>query len=130
MQVLIAEDDPDIQVILRMVLTRMGKCEVALTDRGDTVLELAREKCPKLILLDMMLPEMTGTEICKALKADASTASIPVIFLTARTQPAEMQEGLRLGAVGYLAKPFDPMTLISQINEITSPLGITLGAAS
>lgn len=130
MHVLIAEDDPDIQVILRMVLTRMGHCEVSVTDQGSEALAIARSKTPAVILLDMMLPEMSGIEICQALKADPSTQKIPVIFLTARTQPVEIQEGLNLGAVGYLAKPFDPMTLISQINELVSPFGVTLGAAA
>jgi two-component system OmpR family response regulator len=130
MRVLVAEDDPDIQVILRMVLTRMGKCEVTLIDQGDQVLALAKSINPVLILLDMMLPEMSGIEICQALKSDPATQAIPVIFLTARTQPAEMKEGLRLGAVGYLAKPFDPMTLVGQINEIISPLGVIIGSPS
>jgi two-component system OmpR family response regulator len=127
MRVLVAEDDPDIQVILRMVLTRMGKCDVTLIDQGDQVLALAKSVNPVLILLDMMLPEMSGTEICQALKNDPATQGIPIIFLTARTQPSEMQEGLRLGAAGYLAKPFDPMTLINQINDIITPLGVTIG---
>jgi len=130
MRVLVAEDDPDIQVILRMVLTRMGKCEVTFTDQGDQVVPMAKSGSPMLILLDMMLPQMSGMEICQALKNDPATQSIPVIFLTARTQPTEMQEGLRLGAVGYLAKPFDPMTLIAQINDIVSPLGVTLGTSA
>jgi two-component system OmpR family response regulator len=127
MNVLVAEDDPDIQIILRMVLTRMGHCEVTLTDQGDKVVGLAKTSGPALILLDMMLPEMSGMEICQALKSDPETQAIPVIFLTARTQPSEMQEGLKLGAVGYLAKPFDPMTLIAQINDIVTPLGVHLG---
>jgi two-component system OmpR family response regulator len=128
MHVLIAEDDPDIQVILRMVLTRMGHCEVSITDQGTQVLQLARTQPPAVILLDMMLPEMTGIEICKALKDDPATKAIPVIFLTARTQPLDIQEGLKMGAIGYLAKPFDPMTLIHQINELTAPLGVKIGA--
>ena len=128
MKVLIAEDDPDIQVILRMVLTRIGKCEVVVTFRGDEVVSLAKTHSPGLVLLDVMLPEMSGFEICKALKADASTQPIPVIFLTARSMPTEMQQALTLGAAGYLAKPFDPMTLVDQINSIITPLGSSIGA--
>jgi putative two-component system response regulator len=75
-----------------------------------------------------MLPEMSGFDICKALKADPETKSIPVIFLTARSMPAEIQEAMSLGALGYLAKPFDPMALVSQINQILTPLGISIGA--
>ena len=110
---LIAEDDPDIQVILRMILTRLGKCEVTLTDRGDLVVCLAKESPPNFILLDVMLPEMTGFEICRSLKTDPETRDIPVIFLTARSMPAEIKEAMALGALGYIAKPFDPMTLVS-----------------
>jgi CheY-like chemotaxis protein len=128
MKVLVAEDDPDIQVILKMVLTRLGKCDVSITFQGDQVFPLAKTVHPGLILLDVMLPEMSGFDICKALKADPETKSIPVIFLTARSMPAEIQEAMSLGALGYLAKPFDPMALVSQINQILTPLGISIGA--
>jgi two-component system OmpR family response regulator len=127
MKALVAEDDPDIQVILRMVLTRMGKCEVAVTDRGEEILALAKKNRPDFILLDVMLPEMSGYDICKALKADEATRAIPVIFLTARSMPAEIKEALALGALGYLPKPFDPMTLVPQINELLTPVGCTIG---
>ena len=74
------EDDPDIQVILRMVLTRMGHCEVTLTDQGDRVLSMAKSVHPALILLDMMLPEMSGMEICQALKNDPETKNDPPLY--------------------------------------------------
>ncbi len=127
MKVLVAEDDPDIQVILKMVLTRLGKCDVTVTDQGDQVVPLVKTLTPGLVLLDVMLPEMSGIEICKALKSSPETQSVPVIFLTARSIPVEAKEALALGAIGYLAKPFDPMTLVGQINEILTPLGISLG---
>jgi len=127
MKVLVAEDDPDIQVILRMVLTRLGKCDVTVLFQGDQVAPTAKDLQPGLILLDVMLPEMSGYDICKALKADDSTKKIPVIFLTARSMPAELQQAMAMGAAGYLAKPFDPMTLVSQINAIISPLGTSIG---
>ena len=128
MKVLVAEDDQDIQVILQMVLTRLGKCDVSITFQGDEVVPMAKNLHPDLIMLDVMLPEMSGLEICKALKADPEMKSIPVIFLTARSMPAEIQEALAAGAVGYLAKPFDPMTLVGQINQLLTPLGISIGA--
>ena len=127
MKVLVAEDDPDIQVILKMVLTRLGKCDVTISFQGNEVVPLVKSQLPGLILLDVMLPEMNGFEICKALKADVATKDIPIIFLTARSMPAEMQQAMTLGAAGYLAKPFDPMTLVSQINAILSPLGVAIG---
>ena len=128
MKVLVAEDDPDIQVILKMVLTRLGKCDVSITFQGDQVFPMAKANHPGLILLDVMLPEMSGFEICKALKADPETQSIPIIFLTARSMPAEIHEAMTLGALGYLAKPFDPMALVGQINQILAPLKISIGA--
>ena len=127
MNVLVAEDDPDIQVILKMVLTRLGKCEVSITYQGDEVVSQAKMHRPGLILLDVMLPEMSGFEICRALKSDPETRSIPIIFLTARAMPVDIKEALAMGAVGYLAKPFDPMTLVTQINEILAPLGTSIG---
>src|SRR5690348_10325906 len=127
MKVLVAEDDPDIQVILKMVLTRLGKCDVTVTYQGDEVVPLAKTHLPGLILLDVMLPEMSGFDICKVLKADPETKSIPVIFLTARSMPSEIQHAMALGALGYLAKPFDPMTLVGQINHILAPLGTSIG---
>ncbi len=127
MKVLVAEDDPDIQIILRMVLTRLGKCDVVITYQGNEVVPLAKSNQPGLILLDAMLPEMNGFDICQALKADDSTKNIPVIFLTARSMPAELQRAMALGAAGYLAKPFDPMTLVGQINGILQPLGASIG---
>ena len=89
---------------------------------------LAKSNLPGLILLDVMLPELSGFEICKLLKADPETKPIPIIFLTARSMPAEIQQALDLGALGYLAKPFDPMALVGQINQIIQPLGISIGA--
>jgi len=127
MKVLVVEDDPDIQVILKMVLTRLGKCEIQQTFQGNDVLDLARQFNPQLILLDVMLPEANGFDICQALKADAQLQSIPVIFLTARTVPDDVHRMKTVGAIGNLAKPFDPMTLIPQINELISPLGVTIG---
>ena len=127
MKVLVAEDDPDIQVILKMVLTRLGKCEVVITFQGDEVVPLARENHPGLILLDVMLPELSGFEICRILKSDPETKPIPIIFLTARSMPAEIEQAMTLGALGYLAKPFDPMTLVGQINQILKPLGTSIG---
>src|SRR5438874_2560741 len=127
MKVLVAEDDPDIQLILRMVLTRLGKAEVITTYHGDQVVGLAKNHTPDLILLDVMLPELSGFEICNLLKADNQTRSIPIIFLTARSMPSEIKQALDAGALGYLSKPFDPMTLVPQINSLLSPVGYTLG---
>ncbi len=125
--VFVVEDDPDIQVILKMVLTRLGKCQVLHTDQGEQVLPMAQQHHPELILLDVMLPGMSGIEIIKALKNDGACRTIPVIFLTARTTPSEIHEMKSLGALGHLSKPFDPMTLVAQINELLFPLEMAIG---
>jgi DNA-binding response OmpR family regulator len=69
-------------------------------------------------LLDWMMPDMDGPEVCRRLKSDADTAAIPVIFLTARSQQREIARGLALGAAGYIVKPFDALTLGSQVRDL------------
>ncbi|OGR90176.1 MAG: hypothetical protein A2992_01465 [Elusimicrobia bacterium RIFCSPLOWO2_01_FULL_59_12] len=117
MKVLVVEDDRSIQMVLELVLTRMAKCEVALASDGDQGLALIRQFKPDVVLLDLMLPEIDGFEVCKRSKEDASTRHIPIIFLTAQPQPAAIARAMSLGAAAYLIKPFDPATIISQINE-------------
>lgn len=128
MKVLIAEDDADIQTILKMVLTKLGKATTFSAYHGNEVLPLALKEKPDLILLDVMLPDMNGFEICQTLKATAEVKETPVIYLSAVTSPVEIQRGLSMGALGYLAKPFDPSTLIQEINLILRPLGLKLGS--
>ena len=84
------------------------------------VLDAIREQPPDGILLDWMMPELDGPETCRQLKSDPGTASIPVIFLTAKSQEAEIQRGLSLGAAGYVTKPFDALALGQQIKDIVA----------
>jgi len=85
---------------------------------GAEALERIAEERPDAILLDWMMPDMDGYETCKRLKADPATASIPVIFLTARVQEAEVARALALGAVGCIGKPFDALALGKQVLEL------------
>lgn len=117
MKVLVVEDDRSIQMVLELVLTRMAKCEVFLASEGREGLALIKERKPDLILLDLMLPGIDGFEICKRSKEDPETRHIPIIFLTAQPQPAAIAKAMSLGAAAYLIKPFDPTTIVSQINE-------------
>ena len=127
MRVLIIEDDPDIQIILRTVLTQLANCVVDVIDEGNEGLRRAKTGQPDMIILDMMLPHQNGYEICKALKGDPATQAIPVIFLTATARPAEaIKKAQALGALGILAKPFDPMTLIAQINALLKPVKLSI----
>jgi len=114
-RVLIAEDDPDIQKVIRMSLKLRGIQNVVVTDNGEDCLAQVATANPDVILLDVMMPKMDGYEACRRLKSDPATKDIPVIFLTAKAQHFEVREGMEVGALGYLIKPFDPMTLHDQI---------------
>ncbi len=117
MKVLVVEDDRSIQMVLELVLTRMAKCEVFLASEGREGLAMIKQCKPDVVLLDLMLPGIDGFEICKRSKEDPETRSIPIIFLTAQPQPAAIAKAMSLGAAAYLIKPFDPATIVSQINE-------------
>jgi CheY-like chemotaxis protein len=110
-KILVIEDDPDIQQLVQMALEFTGGYQVSVASDGPEGLGKAEAERPDLILLDAMMPGMDGFEVCRRLKADPALAGIPVVFLTAKAQAAEIEEGLRLGAAGYLTKPFDPMRL-------------------
>jgi putative two-component system response regulator len=92
--------------------------EVTVANNGVEVLAKAAELQPSVVLLDWMMPEMDGLEACRRLKLDPATRDIPVIFLTAKSQEAEIKEGLALGAVGYITKPFDALTLGAEIRAL------------
>jgi DNA-binding response OmpR family regulator len=126
MKILVVEDDRSIQMVLEMVLTHMAKCEVLLASDGNQGWDMIQQHKPDVVLLDLMLPGIDGFEVCKRSKEDAATRHIPIIFLTAQPQPAAIAKGLSLGAAAYLIKPFDPTTIISQINaalaKVQAPL--------
>src|SRR3989304_4367223 len=117
-KVLLAEDEEDIQKVAQISLQFRGGWEVSLATDGEECLAKAASDRPDLILLDCMMPRLDGYETCRRLKADPSLRDIPVIFLTAKSQDAEVRKGLALGAVGYLIKPFNPMSLAAEIREI------------
>lgn len=117
MNVILAEDDPDIQLVARLALKRAGFI-VKVVGNGQEALDAIREQPPDVVLLDWMMPELDGPETCRQLKADPITAGIPIIFLTAKSQEAEIQRGLSLGAAGYVTKPFDALALGRQVREI------------
>lgn len=118
LHVLLIEDDPDIQKMVQLSLKFRGGHQVSVASGGLEGLEKAAAEHPDLILLDVMMPEMDGYETCRRLKAEPATREIPVVFLSARAQQSEIEKGRELGAVGYLVKPFDPMTLSDQLSAI------------
>ena len=119
MNVILAEDDPDIQLVARLALKRAG-FTVKVVGNGQEALDAIRQQPPDVVLLDWMMPELDGPETCRQLKADPITAGIPIIFLTAKSQEAEIQRGLSLGAAGYVTKPFDALALGEQVRNIIS----------
>lgn len=119
-KVLVVEDDVDIQKVVRMSLKVRGTKDVVVVSNGEECLAIAGDLKPDLILLDVMMPKLDGYQTCRRLKQDPSTQAIPVIFLTAKAQHFEVKQGLEAGALGYLVKPFDPMTLHDQIVAMMS----------
>ena len=115
MRLLCADDDEDIRTILQLALSLDPELDVELVESGEAALARARVEKFDAILLDGMMPGLDGYETCRQLKAEATTAKIPVIFLTAKTQRAEVDKALAIGAVACLMKPFDPMTLAGEL---------------
>lgn len=116
------DDDPDIRVIAEMALSAVGGMRVALACSGHEAVMLAGETLPDVILLDMMMPGIDGRATFGKLQESAVTASIPVIFMTAKVQSQEVQSYLDLGAIGVIPKPFDPMTLADQVRKLLGAL--------
>ncbi len=117
-KILYVEDDPDIQAIAVMVLDAISGFTLEPCSSGSEALGKAVAFNPDLVLLDVMMPGMDGPETLHALRKLPELANTPVVFMTAKVQPQEVKGYLDLGAVGVIAKPFDPMTLADQLREI------------
>lgn len=117
MKVLLAEDEPDIQLITQLALEDAG-CDVVAVSDGQAALDCLAMADFDVVLLDVMMPRVDGFHACAQLKADPRTAHIPVIFLTARSQEMEVQRGLAIGAHGYIVKPFDVFHLAARIRAM------------
>jgi len=115
--VLIVEDEPDIRHLITHHLQREGfRCREVAT--GTDALRAVRAATPDLIVLDLMLPEVGGLEVCRRLRGDAATAGIPIIMLTAKSDEVDRVVGLELGADDYVAKPFSPKELIARVRAV------------
>lgn len=113
--VMCVEDEADIRLIVQTALEVVAGLQVTLCADAARAVELARAARPDLIALDVMMPGIDGPAVLRALRSDPDTRTIPVIFITAKVQPDEVAQLLRLGAIGVVAKPFDPMTLAAQL---------------
>lgn len=110
-RVLLIEDEDHVREVAQMSLELMADWDVAVAASGEEGIHRARELRPELILLDVMMPDLDGPATFERLRADPTTASIPIIFLTAKARPADRVRLTELGALGVITKPFDPATL-------------------
>jgi two-component system alkaline phosphatase synthesis response regulator PhoP len=115
--ILVVEDDEDIQQLVGFNLIRSGFL-VEYADSGEQALGKIKRQHPDLILLDIMLPGMDGTDVCRVLRSENRTAEIPIIMLTARGEETDIVDGLEIGADDYIAKPFSPKILLSRIKAV------------
>lgn len=115
--VLVIEDEPDVADIVRLNLRRAG-FSVRIAGTGFAGLNSARSDLPDVIILDLMLPEMSGLEVCKQLKTQAQTDKIPIVMLTAKTEEADRLSGFRIGADDYVTKPFSPKELVYRVQAL------------
>jgi two-component system alkaline phosphatase synthesis response regulator PhoP len=116
-KILIVEDEKDIIKMLEYNLKKEGFKVIDARD-GEDALDLAVREYPDLILLDLMLPGIDGLDVCKTLKKESKTSSIPIIMLTAKSQESDKVVGLELGADDYITKPFSPRELIARIKAV------------
>ena len=116
-KILVVDDEADVLDLVCINLRTAG-FTVVTAENGSSALAKARSERPDLILLDIMLPEMNGLEICKTLKREPATASIPIIMLTAKSEEVDRVVGLELGADDYVPKPFSPRELVLRVKSV------------
>ena len=116
--ILLIDDEDDIREVATLTLETMGDFAVTSASSGEAGIECATRERPDAILLDVMMPELDGPSTLARLRAIAVTRDIPVIFLTAKVQAVDRRRLADLGAVGIIAKPFDPMTLAEEVTSL------------
>ena len=121
-KIVIAEDERDIRELVMFTLQFAGY-EVIPTSNGEEAVEAVQREKPDLVLMDVRMPRMTGYEAARRLKTMPETKDIPVVFLSAKGQEAEIQEGYESGAAAYILKPFSPDELVQKVSEILSRFG-------
>ncbi|MFA5907206.1 MAG: response regulator transcription factor [Vicinamibacterales bacterium] len=116
-RILVAEDDPDIGSLLEHYLRKAGFVATLVASGRDVMPQLKREP-PDLVVLDLMLPGLDGLQLCRAIRADAHTAAIPIIMLTAKAEESDRIVGLELGADDYITKPFSPNEVVARVRAL------------
>ncbi len=115
-KVVVVDDEPFILMMIEDKLTKAGIKVVTLRESKNAV-DVVRKEQPDLVILDWMMPEISGIEICRTLKADSELNDIPIFMLTAKGQDADEQLGLQCGVSRYITKPFSPKALLEMVNE-------------
>jgi two-component system, OmpR family, response regulator len=121
--VLYVDDDPDIRTIVRTTLCLIAGLETQVAHSGEAAIDLAYEKRPDLIILDVMMPGLDGPSTYKRIRESPLIADIPVIFMTAKVLPSEITRFLQLGAIGVIRKPFDPLKLGDEVMALWNKAG-------
>lgn len=122
--VLYVEDEPDIRTVASLALHNIGGLAVETCGSGREALELAGRSRPDLILMDVMMPDLDGPATLSRLRENPATAAIPVVFMTAKAQPEEVEYFKGLGVVDVIGKPFDPLTLADRLRALWTTLDI------
>jgi DNA-binding response OmpR family regulator len=117
-RVLVVEDEQDIAVLIKHTLERSGDGRVDIVGSGDAALRAVTEQTPDLVILDLNLPVLSGTEVCRILRGRPATANVPIIMLTARTGESDRVTGLDLGADDYVTKPFSLRELAARVRAV------------
>jgi DNA-binding response OmpR family regulator len=115
--ILVVDDEPDIIKLIEISL-RMARFETITATGGAEALVAVQTRRPDLVLLDIMMPGMSGYEVCQRIKEDPDLSSIPVVFLTAKGQRGDAEKGLQMGASDYIVKPFDPYDLGNRLRKV------------
>lgn len=114
-EVLYVDDDPDIRELVQMSLETISQIEVRTADTGEAALCAMRTHRPDIVLLDVMMPGLDGPATLQRMRQSDDLVSIPVLFMTAKSQPLDLERLCQLGAIGVIGKPFDPMRLADQL---------------
>ncbi|HET6561249.1 MAG TPA: response regulator [Marmoricola sp.] len=121
-KIVVADDDVDVRMLVALKLKYSGHDVVEVGD-GAAAVETCRSERPDLVVLDLMMPVMSGLEACRSIKADPELAGVPVVLLTARAQNTDVDAGLAVGADAYVTKPFSPKELAARVESLLEGSG-------
>jgi CheY-like chemotaxis protein len=123
LKILVADDEKDIRKLIAFVLQKNGY-QVLEAINGAQALQVAYDQKPDIVLLDLMMPQIDGLEVCRRLRLNPNTRKIPILILSAKSQNSDIMNALLLGAVHYLVKPFTPKDLLEKVAEMAKEINI------